>query len=42
MNKEQPLASFFVISVYNEENFILNSLDSVLSQNIQKYRNKGS
>ncbi len=31
MNKEQPLVSF-VISVYNEENFILNSLDSVLSQ----------
>jgi len=31
MNKEQPLVSF-VISVYNEENFILNSLDSILSQ----------
>ena len=31
MNKEQPLVSF-VISVYNQENFILKSLDSVLSQ----------
>ena len=31
MNKKQPLVSF-VISVYNEENFILNSLDSILSQ----------
>ena len=31
MNIKQPLVSF-VISVYNEENFILNSLDSILSQ----------
>ena len=31
MNKEQPLVSF-VISVYNQENFIIKSLNSILAQ----------
>ena len=36
MNKKQPLVSF-VISVYNLENFILNLLDSILSQTYKNF-----